>query len=157
MANRIWETVRRWKPYVHLSKLQRERHWKNRCQPILLLELLYRIIGFKGENPYTSSWGRWFIKLSWWFIWWEWKNDRITKRGFTLNLRNSLIALGVGAAAYQYARKQDVFSKRNMKKHVRWLSLTYNHFDKLKNSLVDKGVFMHPYANKKSDLWEKIR
>ncbi len=38
------------------------------------------------------------------------------KGGFTLNLRNSLIALGVGAAAYQYARKQDVFSKRNMKK-----------------------------------------
>lgn len=38
---------------------------------------------------------------------------------YTLNLRNSLIALGVGAAAYQYARKQDVFSKRNMKKHVR--------------------------------------
>ena len=38
------------------------------------------------------------------------------ERGFTLNLRNSLIALGVGAAAYQYARKQDVFSKRNMKK-----------------------------------------
>ncbi|TEA84992.1 DUF3918 family protein [Bacillus thuringiensis] len=35
-----------------------------------------------------------------------------------MNLRNSLIALGVGAAAaaYQYARKQDVFSKRNMKK-----------------------------------------
>ena len=32
------------------------------------------------------------------------------------NLRNSLIALGVGAAAYQYARKQDVFSKRNVKK-----------------------------------------
>ena len=41
------------------------------------------------------------------------------EKGFTLNLRNSLIALGVGAAAYQYARKQDVFSKRNMKKHVR--------------------------------------
>ncbi|EJR19242.1 YrzQ family protein [Bacillus paranthracis] len=33
-----------------------------------------------------------------------------------MNLRNSLIALGVGAAAYQYARKQDFFSKRNMKK-----------------------------------------
>ncbi|HDR4605816.1 MULTISPECIES: YrzQ family protein [Bacillus cereus group] len=33
-----------------------------------------------------------------------------------MNLRNSLIALGVGAAAYQYARKQDVFSKSNMKK-----------------------------------------
>ncbi|OJD88233.1 DUF3918 domain-containing protein [Bacillus cereus] len=33
-----------------------------------------------------------------------------------MNLRNSLIALGVGAAAYQYARKQDVFLKRNMKK-----------------------------------------
>ncbi|MBL3819151.1 YrzQ family protein [Bacillus sp. BSL6] len=33
-----------------------------------------------------------------------------------MNLRNSLIALGVGAAAYQYVRKQDVFSKRNMKK-----------------------------------------
>ena len=29
--------------------MQRERHWKNRCQPILLLELLYRIIGFKGK------------------------------------------------------------------------------------------------------------
>ena len=27
-----------------------------------------------------------------------------------------LIALGIGAAAYQYARKQDVFSKRNMKR-----------------------------------------
>ncbi|PFJ15820.1 DUF3918 domain-containing protein [Bacillus cereus] len=33
-----------------------------------------------------------------------------------MNLRNSLIALGIGAVAYQYARKQDVFSKRNMKK-----------------------------------------
>ncbi|MDR4982959.1 DUF3918 domain-containing protein [Bacillus cereus] len=33
-----------------------------------------------------------------------------------MNLRNSLIALSVGAAAYQYARKQDVFSKRNIKK-----------------------------------------
>ncbi|MBS9805294.1 YrzQ family protein [Bacillus sp. 22475] len=33
-----------------------------------------------------------------------------------MNLRNSLIALGVGAAAYQYARKQDMFSKRNIKK-----------------------------------------
>ncbi|AIK39583.1 hypothetical protein BG07_3447 [Bacillus pseudomycoides] len=38
------------------------------------------------------------------------------KGGFTLNVRNSLIALGIGAAAYQYARKQDVFSKRNMKR-----------------------------------------
>ncbi|KEK26320.1 YrzQ family protein [Bacillus gaemokensis] len=33
-----------------------------------------------------------------------------------MNVRNSLIALGVGAAAYKYARKQDMFSKRNMKK-----------------------------------------
>ncbi|MEH6889716.1 YrzQ family protein [Bacillus sp. JJ864] len=33
-----------------------------------------------------------------------------------MKLRSSLIALGVGAAAYQYARKQDVFSRRNMKR-----------------------------------------
>ena len=32
--------------FVQIAK---ERHWKNRCQPILLLELLYRIIGFKGK------------------------------------------------------------------------------------------------------------
>ncbi|MBY0597138.1 YrzQ family protein [Bacillus bingmayongensis] len=33
-----------------------------------------------------------------------------------MNVRNSLIALGIGAAAYRYARKQDMFSKRNMKR-----------------------------------------
>ncbi|MBJ8102211.1 YrzQ family protein [Bacillus cereus group sp. N11] len=33
-----------------------------------------------------------------------------------MNLRNSLFALVVGAAAYQYAGKEDVFSKRYMKK-----------------------------------------
>ncbi|MGR5984865.1 YrzQ family protein [Bacillus cytotoxicus] len=33
-----------------------------------------------------------------------------------MNLRNSFIALGIGAARYRYARKQDLFSKRNMKK-----------------------------------------
>ncbi|MBO9130456.1 YrzQ family protein [Bacillus sp. 165] len=33
-----------------------------------------------------------------------------------MKLKSSLVALGVGAAAYQYAAKHGVFSRRNMKK-----------------------------------------